>query len=224
MIEIAEAHKHDSQNWKQTMRANANQYGITMPMSFKDKRSYIAMVATKLFIENGYHQTSTRDISRAAGMTVGNMYNYISKKENLLYLILIRYHQRLKRILFDRKVLAYEDPIQSLKQFVSNFINNKKEFKDEMMMINCESRFMSKEDLAVLRAGEIEEIQKLEKIVCAGVRQGVFKVKDSYFAAAMIIYQLSIVAMKGWIFEGKYSAEDIIDELLEDYILKTIGC
>ena len=218
---LAEAHKQDGSNWKHIMRANVNQYGITMPMSFKDKRSYIAMIASRLFAEKGYHQTSARDISDAAGMTVGNMYSYISRKENLLYLVLIRYHQRLKKILFDRKQFVYEDPIQSLKQFVSNFINNKKEFKDEMMMINCECRFLSKENLAVARVKEIEGIHKLENIIRDGVNQGIFRVKDSYFAAAMIIYQLSILAMKGWIFEEKYQTEEI-DVLLEDHILNAI--
>jgi len=222
MLDLVEMKIKENCIYKRRMQKTAKPYCIKKPGSFREKCSFIAAKVSKLFIEIGYHQTSMRDISRATGMSMGSLYRYISTKEELLYLVFARHHHRIKDILFDRIVLIKEDPKQLLKQFVANFINNKSEFIDEMMMLQYESKFMSKVNLAQVREKEVEEIYELEKIVRAGVHQGIFKAEDTYFTAVMIIYQLSILATKGWMFEGKYSEKEI-DVLLEDYVLKTIS-
>lgn len=56
-------------------------------MSEKKKREIYA-VAAKLFAKKGFENTSTRDISRAAGMSDAGLYYYFKSKEALLYEIL----------------------------------------------------------------------------------------------------------------------------------------
>jgi AcrR family transcriptional regulator len=51
----------------------------------RKKRLQIAKGASKLFIKKGYHKTSMREISKATGLTIGNLYDYITKKEDVLY-------------------------------------------------------------------------------------------------------------------------------------------
>ena len=193
------------------------------PGLIREKHALIATMASKLFIEKGYNQTTIRDISIMTGMAIGNLYNYVFKKEEILNIVFTRHHERLENILYNKKVFAKEDPKESLRNFVTNFMSNIKDFTDEMKMIYCESRFLSKENQAKAKRKEIEAIYELEQIISEGVRQGVFNAKDTYFAASMIIYQLSILAMKGWLFDSRYSAEDLND-LLEDYILKAVIC
>ena len=47
----------------------------------KKKRSHIAKKAAKLFIKKGYSQTTMREISKATGINLGNLYNFIDSKE-----------------------------------------------------------------------------------------------------------------------------------------------
>jgi AcrR family transcriptional regulator len=54
----------------------------------REKRRQLAEVATRLFRTNGFHETSTRDIAVEADMSVGAIYQYIRRKEDLLLLIL----------------------------------------------------------------------------------------------------------------------------------------
>ena len=44
----------------------------------RKKHLQIAMGASKLFIKKGYFQTSIREISKASGLTMGNLYDYIT--------------------------------------------------------------------------------------------------------------------------------------------------
>ncbi|MEJ5172300.1 MAG: TetR/AcrR family transcriptional regulator [Hydrogenothermaceae bacterium] len=47
------------------------------------KREEIVKVASKLFSERGFYNTTIPDIAQAVGMSVGNFYNYFESKEEL---------------------------------------------------------------------------------------------------------------------------------------------
>ena len=40
-----------------------------------------------LFKEKGFHRTTTREIARHAGFSIGTLYEYIRTKEDILYLV-----------------------------------------------------------------------------------------------------------------------------------------
>ena len=49
----------------------------------------IEAAALKIFIHQGYHGTSMRDIARASGYSIGNIYNHYKTKEDI-YVSLIK--------------------------------------------------------------------------------------------------------------------------------------
>lgn len=51
-------------------------------------RRHLVDTTTNLLRKKGYHNTSTRDIAQAAGMSVGAIYQYIQHKEDIMVLIL----------------------------------------------------------------------------------------------------------------------------------------
>lgn len=51
------------------------------------RRREIVDAAVKLFVENGFHKTTTRQIARAAGFSIGTLYEYVASKEDVLYLV-----------------------------------------------------------------------------------------------------------------------------------------
>ncbi len=64
-----------------------------IPSQVKDKdlihrrRRQIVDAAVRLFIEKGFHKTTTREIARASGISTGLLYEYVSTKEDVLYLV-----------------------------------------------------------------------------------------------------------------------------------------
>jgi AcrR family transcriptional regulator len=51
------------------------------------RRRQIVDAAVKLFIEKGFHKTTTREIARESGISTGLLYEYVSTKEDVLYLV-----------------------------------------------------------------------------------------------------------------------------------------
>jgi len=49
------------------------------------KREQIVAAALKLFCENGFQQTSTANISKAAGVATGTLFLYFKSKDELIY-------------------------------------------------------------------------------------------------------------------------------------------
>jgi AcrR family transcriptional regulator len=55
-------------------------------------RQAIIEAAHALFIEQGYHGTSMRQIARRAGLVVGGLYNHFGSKEEIYSQVLLAYH------------------------------------------------------------------------------------------------------------------------------------
>lgn len=51
----------------------------------KQTRKAISDMATKLFIERGYHEVTTAEIAKLANVSVPTLFNYFSNKESLVF-------------------------------------------------------------------------------------------------------------------------------------------
>ena len=58
----------------------------------KERRAQIVDAAVKLFIKHGYHKTTTRALSKETGLSIGSLYEYVSTKDDVLYLVCIAIH------------------------------------------------------------------------------------------------------------------------------------
>jgi AcrR family transcriptional regulator len=60
---------------------------IKNPERVAYRRNELVEVATKLFLERGFHGTSIRDIVRVCSFNVASLYMYVSSKEDILFLV-----------------------------------------------------------------------------------------------------------------------------------------
>jgi AcrR family transcriptional regulator len=66
---------------------------VDVPTQVKDpelverRRRQIIDAAVPLFVKQGFHKTTTRQIARAAALSVGSLYEYVTSKEDILYLV-----------------------------------------------------------------------------------------------------------------------------------------
>lgn len=74
---------------------------VKNPDLVEKRRRQIAEAAVKLFIENGFHKTSTRQIAKAAGVSIGSLYEYIASKEDILYLVCDSIHVEVEKRITD---------------------------------------------------------------------------------------------------------------------------
>ena len=194
---------------------------IKNPDLVRKKHLHIAKKAAKLFIKKGYHQTTMREISKATGMAIGNLYGYISKKEDVLCLAFDVFHQYARQRLDARAGIDTDNPEELLRTFVHGALQSVRKFREEIILMYRESRMLPKKDLRRSQEKELVQIKALARILERGMDEGLFRPQDPFFAAGMIFYQLIFLTIRGWMFAGKYSEEET-EILLEDYIINSI--
>jgi len=67
------------------------------PQLVDRRRRQIADAAVQLFIDKGFHKTTTRQIARAAGFSIGSLYEYFASKEDILYMVCESIHAEVER-------------------------------------------------------------------------------------------------------------------------------
>ncbi|NPA53675.1 MAG: TetR/AcrR family transcriptional regulator [Aquificae bacterium] len=129
-------------------------------MSKEEKKKEIVKVACKLFAEKGYYNTTIPDIAEAIGMSVGNLYNYFSSKEDLAKYIMQYSSQLLgseikkineKNISTKEKIfqivkrffeIAEEQP-ELIEYFLRVFLSNREVFKEGCEGFLCVSEVVT---------------------------------------------------------------------------------
>lgn len=70
---------------------------VKNPDLVERRRRQIVEAAAKLFIDQGFHKTTTRQIAGAAGFSIGSLYEYVASKEDVLYLVCEFIHKEVER-------------------------------------------------------------------------------------------------------------------------------
>jgi len=181
----------------------------------RKKRLQIAMGASKLFIKKGYSQTSIRDISKVTGLTIGNLYDYITRKEDVLYLVFDVFHSIWTNRLEEEGVFEKEDPVKQLKTAVQKMLELVNSYRDMVLLMYTETKLLPKEFIKIIMEKESGLVQCFEKILERGVEKGVFKIKHPFLIANIIVYLLSIEPLRGWNLRGRYKVEEINRHIIE---------
>jgi len=97
-----------------------------------EKKSVIESAAKDLFIKQGFHATSMRDIAKTADVSIGNLYNYYETKEQIFESIIGNYLQiinsRLKNIFAEIENPLEPDGLLKLGSLVKDMIDRHQDF------------------------------------------------------------------------------------------------
>lgn len=186
----------------------------------KKRQLLILKKASKLFIKKGYSQTTMRDIAKATGINLGNLYSYISSKEDILCLAFDTYHGPAMAWLVSESILDIEDPVEQLKIALHQMLDMIHDARNDVLMMYRETRVLPPKFLKIVLQKENDLIKIFEDIIARGIAKKVFHVRDPYFAANMLVFQLSLYPLRSWNLK-RYTREEYL-ALAEESILKAI--
>ncbi len=86
---------HESQSTKDVPSQVKNPDLVTR------RRLQIVDASVKLFIEKGFHKTTTREIAKASGISTGLLYEYVRSKEDVLFLVCDAIHVEVENAVAD---------------------------------------------------------------------------------------------------------------------------
>ena len=144
----------------------------------KKRRDQMINGAVKLFIEKGFHRTTTREIARAAGFSIGTLYEYIREKEDVLYLVCDRIYDQVRERL--QKFLDTEKTtIEALRQGIANYFRVVDDMQDEVLVMYQEVKSLPKDALTYVLNKELELVELFAKMLTRCVENKELYISDS---------------------------------------------
>jgi len=187
---------------------------------FQKRQMQIIKKATKLFIKKGYAQTSMREISKATGIDIRNLYYFIKSKEEILFLVIDMIHRPELELFEKQGIMKIDDPLEQLRTVIRELIVSGYSYGDEILLLYRESKSLPKRLLKIILERESQVVARIEEILKKGRARKVFHCEDASFTANMIVYQLAIHPLRHWNMKN-YSKEEVVN-LLEKNIMKTV--
>lgn len=178
------------------------------------RRNQIFHGARKLFAKKGYHLTGLRELSKETGISLGNLYNYVKTKGDILYII----HQKAAEIIsraINQESKCASDPMAKLKEMIEIELHTIDKYQDLILLIYQESHALSKKSLRSLLRSEEMHLEGYQKVLEAGMALGVFRPCNSTLLANIIKIMIDCWALKRWSLRRRVSLEEMKKGILE---------
>lgn len=175
-------------------------------------REKIINTAVQLFCKNGYYKTSTNEVAKAAGISIGNLYFYFPNKKAIFLEILDRYHRSFMQI-HETILNGINNVDINPKIFINKII--------EAVIKNHENAGELNREIFILSFSDSEVSAVLEKqraqtgnAVLAYLKKysGKIKVKDIEAAAEVILSLISSVVDQIAFSKNTISRERLLTE------------
>jgi AcrR family transcriptional regulator len=150
----------------------------------------IRRAGLELIYRHGYDAMSLRQLASEIGLVQGSLYNHISTKQELLF-ILIRDHMKDLLAHADEAMAGIEDPMDQLVCFVEFHVNYHVDRKREVFISYSELRSLEPKNFDAVVAMRRQYENKLISILRAGAAKGMFTISDPQVTAYGIVSMLA---------------------------------
>ncbi|MBI3300998.1 MAG: TetR/AcrR family transcriptional regulator [Deltaproteobacteria bacterium] len=191
---------------------------IRDPLLRRQKQEEVAAAAFDLFLKEGFHRATTRDIARRAGISAGAVFTYFRNKEEILLHIITREQERAETQLLD--VLRQQiqdaartgaDPETVFVHVFATFLRAIDQLRRFILLAYQETKSLNQQ----ARQALIEREQRLQAVLSEAMRYGVergrFAPDNIELKAHNIMVLAHAWATRHWAFAGVMDA-------VEDYI------
>lgn len=186
-----------------------------------DRTEIIIDTAAEIFRRNGYDATGLQEIADAVGILKGSMYHYIDTKEDLLFAIIKRNHDRI--IGGNQEWREIEDPVQALRSFVEGHIRRSLESPTDSVVFVQDFRALGPARAAEIREAEADYDRDFRALVERALDAGVLRegVEPAFASRA-------VFGMVNWIHywyspDGDLAVDEIAEELATYALASLMG-
>ncbi|HVS55548.1 MAG TPA: TetR/AcrR family transcriptional regulator [Casimicrobiaceae bacterium] len=174
-----------------------------------------------LSIEKGFHNATVRDIGRAANMTQGTIYNYVSSKDDILYMVCDRivaeYNEQARKALD-----TSHDPVGRVRSAVRAISQVMYRHRREILLIYQDSHLLDKRSRRVILARVEEFIGMFERIIVDAARELRVPLPHPHLSANMLTFLPVMIALRGWSLKNDVSPEEVVEQITA-FIVRGLG-
>lgn len=181
------------------------------PKLVEKRRDQIIEAAVELFISKGFHKTTTREVARASGFSIGTLYEYIESKEDILYLVCDAIHSEMEKGIKE----GLEESLsgaEKLKKALQGLFRVMDQMNEKVLLMYQESKSLSKVDLIYMLRKEEEITSIFEDILHQGIADGSLNIDEN--AVKLMAHNIMVLGemwtFRRWSLRKNYKLDEYI--------------
>ncbi|TFB19226.1 TetR/AcrR family transcriptional regulator [Filobacillus milosensis] len=186
----------------------------------KQRREELQKGAVSLFKQKGFHRATTREIAKAAGFSIGTLYEYIRKKEDVLFLVCDAIYDEVKARM-ESVINIQESTREALHEAVKSYFQLMDDMQDEVLVLYQELKALPKDAQEYVLGKEKEMLQLLERVIQDSYPS--LTEKELSLISNNIFIQGQMWGFRRWILQKEFTLEEYTDlqfELLQTQLGK----
>jgi AcrR family transcriptional regulator len=188
------------------------------------KQHLIVEGASKVLFEKGFGKTSIRDIASACGMSMGQLYHYISSKDDILYLMHRHTQEMWHKHLEDGGFDEITDPVARLEHALRITIRYLSENREMYKFIFTESKYLDKEHLRQVLDMDDQNVVGFYRHLLSLIPRSEVKGREAELAANLLSFILLFLPLRGWNLKLTEAADtEAAVTFLVDFIFRGLG-
>ncbi|MBM5811687.1 MAG: TetR/AcrR family transcriptional regulator [Gammaproteobacteria bacterium] len=181
------------------------------PALVEQRRAEIVRAAVRLFSEHGYYVTTIQQIARAAGISVGLVYQYFRDKDDILFLALTSVLETYEREI-PRALAGVTHPLARLRAAFAAYCAVIDRLREATVLTYRSTKSLRPERRRYIMAGERRTNRLLEACVADCVRAGYLRRVN----VPLLVYQYVLFAhawaLKSWAWRRRYTLRRYVRE------------
>jgi len=188
------------------------------------KQHLIVDGASKVLFEKGFRKTSIRDIAAACGMSMGQLYHYISSKDDILYLMHRHSQEMWHQHLADAGFEQITDPVARLEHGLRITIKYLSENRELYKFMFTESKYLDRATLDRVLAMDDQNVVGFYRHLLSEIPGRSWEGREADLAANLVSFICVFLPMRGWNLHLRSAAD--VDEaagFIVDFIFRGLG-
>ncbi len=163
-----------------------------------ERRERIVRAAITVFRRSGFHGATTKDVAHEAGMTQSNLYNYVSSKQDVLFLVcdhLVGLYQSAVEGAISQNNNSHARLVEALRAIITIMSSH----REELQLLYNETHALDKADRKIVLASVSNLIKSFQTLLKQyETEHGACKIKNRRIAANFLSFVPAIVALRSW--------------------------
>lgn len=170
------------------------------------RRNQMIKGAIQLFKQKGFHKTTTREIAKESGFSIGTLYEYIRTKEDVLFLVCDAIYEQVRSRL--EKVIDLEyASLESLGRVMESYFQLMDEMQDEVVVMYQEVKSLNNDTKEYVLEKERDMVKLLEQVIVTCLPHKIME-KDAMLLANNIFVQGQMWGFRRWMLQKEFTLKE----------------
>ncbi|MBF0550773.1 MAG: TetR/AcrR family transcriptional regulator [Deltaproteobacteria bacterium] len=188
------------------------------------RRRQIVQAAVDLFIQKGFHKTTTREIASRANFSIGTLYEYIQSKEDILYLVCEFIHSEMEKQVKEA-IKPADTGRDTLKNAIDRYLRVCDRMQDHILLIYRETASLPGDSISYVLKNEARITGMFEDILTRGKDDGTLKLRH-HRGITLIAHNIAVLGhmwtFRRWFLKKAFTLDEYI-ELQTSLILNELS-